>query len=72
MRSQIVAANGPEEAYTLFVDNRWNLYNHLDEDPIDQPSTLADQIDWLREAGFEQVDCYWLYAGHAVFGGCKL
>ncbi|MEX2283916.1 MAG: class I SAM-dependent methyltransferase [Gemmatimonadota bacterium] len=70
-RSQIAAANGPDRAYTRFVDDRWNMYHHLDQDPIDQPSTLVEQIDWLSAAGFHQVDCYWLFAGHAVFGGYR-
>jgi len=26
---------------------------------------------WLRHAGFAAVDCMWLDAGHAVFGGFK-
>jgi hypothetical protein len=29
------------------------------------------QLDWLKEAGFAIVDCFWLQAGHAVFGGFK-
>jgi hypothetical protein len=26
---------------------------------------------WLKHAGFAGVDCLWLFAGHAVFGGFK-
>jgi tRNA (cmo5U34)-methyltransferase len=31
-------------------------------DPADRPAALADQLDWLRDAGFEDVDCHfkWL------------
>jgi tRNA (cmo5U34)-methyltransferase len=71
VRAQIAAANGPEEAYRRFISDNWNLYEHLDEDPIDQPSTLAEQLEWLSDAGFMQVDCFWLFAGHAVLGGVK-
>ena len=35
------------------------------------PSPLFDQLAWLSEAGFEPVDCFWLLAGHAVYGGYK-
>ena len=26
---------------------------------------------WLEEAGFRQVDAFWIRAGHVVFGGWK-
>jgi tRNA (cmo5U34)-methyltransferase len=32
---------------------------------------LRDQLDWLAEAGFESVDCFWKYLDHAIFGGVK-
>jgi hypothetical protein len=32
---------------------------------------LYEQLNWLSEAGFASVDCYWLRAGHAVYGGCR-
>lgn len=34
---------------------------------FDQPSTVADQLDWLREAGFAEVDCIYKYLPLAVF-----
>ena len=37
----------------------------------DQPSALFHHLVWLRHAGFAAVDCCWLHAGHAVFGGFK-
>ncbi|MBI3288316.1 MAG: class I SAM-dependent methyltransferase [Elusimicrobia bacterium] len=37
----------------------------------DKPASLESQLDWLREAGFEHVDCYWKNFGFAVFGGVK-
>ena len=32
---------------------------------------LFHQLVWLRHAGFATVDCWWAFAGHAVFGGLK-
>ena len=46
---------------------RWNHYRH--PDPMDQPSRLADL--WLSEAGFAVADCFWLRAGHAIYGGYR-
>ena len=57
--------------YEKFRDERWNLYADPEPDPIDQPSTLLDQLRWLEAAGLSGVDVYWLKAGHAVFGGVR-
>ena len=38
---------------------------------MDQPSALFHHLVWLKHAGFAAVDCWWIYAGHAVFGGHK-
>jgi tRNA (cmo5U34)-methyltransferase len=50
---------------------RWNYFRYPDDDSIDQPSTVAEHLDWLQEAGFGSVDIYWAVAGHAVVSGTK-
>src|SRR5262249_42542879 len=37
--------------------------------PPDQPARLEDQLDWLREAGFGDVDCHWKWLELALVGG---
>ena len=37
----------------------------------DTPSSLGDQLNWLREAGFHGVECPIRYYNYAVFGGYK-
>ena len=32
---------------------------------------LDVQLDWLRAAGFQSVDCVWKYLDFAIFGGVK-
>jgi tRNA (cmo5U34)-methyltransferase len=32
---------------------------------------VEDQCDWLREIGFQEVDCFWKYFELAIFGGIK-
>ncbi|MGH7934316.1 MAG: class I SAM-dependent methyltransferase [Candidatus Binataceae bacterium] len=32
---------------------------------------LAAQLEWLAEAGFESVDCYWRFLNLAIVGGVK-
>jgi tRNA (cmo5U34)-methyltransferase len=58
-------------ALDQFRADRWNFYRLDVPDPVDQPSRLVDQLDWLREAGFRVVDCFWMHAGHAIYGGYK-
>lgn len=35
----------------------------------DNPALLDDQLAWLRQAGFEAVDCHWKHFCYAVYGG---
>jgi trans-aconitate methyltransferase len=60
---------GAPELFQRFVDTRWNHFRFPDEG--DHPSALFHHLVWLRHAGFAAVDCCWLHAGHAVFGGFK-
>jgi tRNA (cmo5U34)-methyltransferase len=66
---QSMAFNGTDDLYQEFLRAEWNHYEY--PDPMDTPSPLADQLNWLSEAGFVGVDCFWLQAGHAIFGGYK-
>jgi SAM-dependent methyltransferase len=75
VRQQSRAAYGDMRGFARFEADKWNYFAHdygLDEaDTIDHPSPLADQLVWLREAGLAPVDCFWLRAGHAVYGGYR-
>lgn len=61
--------DGNMQAYDCFREKAWNYYRH--PDPIDNPSSLFDQLKWLERAGFAKPDVYWMKAGHAIFGGRK-
>lgn len=41
------------------------------QDPSDQPARLADRLTWLRDAGFNHVDCYWKWLDLAMVGGYR-
>ena len=45
-----------------------NLCGDADED---RPDTVEDQVQWLRDAGFEQVEVHFKWAEVAVFGGIR-
>jgi len=34
-------------------------------------AALGDQLEWLTDAGYKSVDCYWRYLDLAIFGGVK-
>jgi tRNA (cmo5U34)-methyltransferase len=41
------------------------------EDDHDRPDTVEDQLRWLRDAGFEQVEVHFKWAEAAVYGGVR-
>lgn len=71
VEAQVHALGEGIEPLEIFRNDGWNFYADPNPDPYDQPSTLHDQLNWLRDAGFSKVDCLWMYAGHAIFGGYK-
>lgn len=66
---QSIAETGSNDLFEQFVKAEWNYYSF--DDPVDTPSPLAHQLQWLLEVGFQGVDCFWLQAGHAIYGGYK-
>lgn len=56
-------------AVNLFEAEQWNIFRYSDD--FDKPSPLSDQLLWLTDAGFSDVDCFWLNAGHAIYGGYR-
>lgn len=49
------------------INNKW-LVTYKNED---KPAVLLEQIKWLNEIGFKNVDIVWKYYNFAVYGGYK-
>jgi tRNA (cmo5U34)-methyltransferase len=71
VRKRSLEFDGNLAAFEAFERKQWNMYRYFDPDDIDKPSRLLDQLKWLEQAGFADVDVYWMLAGHAIFGGRK-
>jgi tRNA (cmo5U34)-methyltransferase len=71
VRRRALALDGSEAGFEAFQRADWNHFRHDALDPIDQPSTVAEHLTWLREAGFRDVDLHWMMAGQALFSGWK-
>jgi tRNA (cmo5U34)-methyltransferase len=69
VRKRSLDLDGKLDAFRKFQAVQWNLFTALEPDPFDKPSPLLDQTQWLKEAGFIDVDVFWMLAGHAIFGG---
>lgn len=71
VRQRSLNLDGDLRGYNEFCQLGWNHYAQLELDPdsIDKPSSLFDQLKWLEQAGFTDVDVFWMKAGHAIFGG---
>jgi tRNA (cmo5U34)-methyltransferase len=72
VRQRTLELDGNTAVYDSFDGQKWNTYRYPDPEDYDKPSHLFDQLKWLEQAGFSEVDVYWMRAGHALFGGRKL
>jgi cyclopropane fatty-acyl-phospholipid synthase-like methyltransferase len=68
-REQSLAASGALDLYERCVEEGWAPPEV--QPPGEMPSGLFEQLKWLEEAGFSVVDCFWMRAGIAIYGGYR-
>ena len=68
VRQRALRLDGSLKAYERFRQIEWNSFALSEPDPVDKMSPLFDQLKWLGQAGFKDIDVYWVKAGHAIFG----
>lgn len=73
VREQSLEQRGDLSGFEEFQEQTWNYFRHDygKSDIYDKPSRLIEQLRWLEEVRFCQVDCFWMRAGHAIYGGYK-
>jgi tRNA (cmo5U34)-methyltransferase len=49
------------------IERKWIPQYHAE----DRPSKLVEQLSWLAEVGFVDVDVLWKHYNFAVYGGVK-
>lgn len=67
VRQRALDLEGDLAAYDFFTRQGWNYFRY--PDPMDMPAPLSDHLRWLEAAGYQELNVFWAYAGHAVWGG---
>jgi len=49
------------------IENKWIPLHHAE----DRPAKIMQHTEWLKEAGFKQVEVVWKYYNYGVYGGVK-
>jgi len=71
VRQRSFELDGDTASLDVFRHEGWNTYRYLDPDDIDHPSPLFNQLKWLEQAGFTNIDVHFFFAGHALFSAWK-
>ena len=66
--NETLARNGKPEEIGKFDDLPAITYKTK---PENKPAGLFDQLQWLREIGYRDADCFYKYGIFALFGGRK-
>lgn len=71
VRERSRALDGDLGGFEAFRRADWNHFRHAVLDPIDQPSTVAEHLDWVRDAGYLEVDLHWMTAGQMILSAVR-
>jgi cyclopropane fatty-acyl-phospholipid synthase-like methyltransferase len=69
VQQQAMELDSHDQGFQHFRKQQWNLFRY--PDPMDKPSGIFEQLQWLTAAGYQDVDVYWVRGGHALYGGWK-
>jgi len=70
-REQSLAITGSLDGYERAVADGWHPTWLTEPHSGEMPYRVFEQLGWLEGAGFSTVDCFWMRAGHAIYGGYR-
>jgi tRNA (cmo5U34)-methyltransferase len=70
-REQSLAVTGSLDGYERAIAEGWHPTWLTEAEAGELPYRVFEQLKWLEEAGFGAVDCFWMRAGHAIYGGYR-
>ena len=62
---------GSLDTYRRLADEGWGPPETDEPEPGEMPARVYDHLTWLKEAGFGDVDCFWMRGGIAIYGGYR-
>ncbi len=71
VKGRALSLDGSLEGFEAFKRADWNYFRHEVLDPIDKPSTVVEHLDWLRDAGYVDVDLHWMTAGQMILSAVR-
>ena len=71
VRGRALSLDGDLRGFDAFRRADWTHFRHAVLDPIDKPSTVVEHLDWLRAAGFVEVDLHWMTAGQMILSAVR-
>lgn len=71
VKDRALALDGDLGGFEAFGRADWNHFRHAVLDPMDQPSSVAEHLDWLRAAGYVDVDLHWMTAGQMILSAVR-
>lgn len=71
VKDRALALDGSLAGFEAFRRADWNHFRQAVLDPIDKPSTVAEHLDWLRAAGYVDVDLHWMTAGQMILSAVR-
>jgi len=70
-REQSLAQTGSAALYERAAAEGWAPPETDEPEPGEMPAHISDHLDWLKQAGFADVECFWRRAGIAIYGGYR-
>ena len=62
---------GSLDTYRRLATEGWGPPETDEPEPGEMPARVCDHLTWLKEAGFKDVDCFWMRGGIAIYGGYR-